>query len=830
MRLYLCEKADQMRKIAKIVGASKSQAGYCESASGDVVVSHAIGHLLRVAYPKEMDKKYSVWKMENLPVIPTDFKLLPDEDKKKQLKVVGELIKRANEVVISTDKEREGELIAVELLEYFNFKGKRLRALYSAMDEKTLKQAFKESSLVDASVTYPKYLAALGRQRADWIIGLNMTMALTIANKDKYSETITAGRVQTAILALIAIREDQIKNHKPEDYYGLTGKHEHDSIKFDSSWEPSTAIKAIVDHKLEGYNKDAAKKAVDEVLTKVKGKDGVVSKKTVTPKKTGQPGGYDLGTLQKECDKKLNFSLDKTLKIVQELYEQGIVTYPRTDSCYIDDNIYDERMDILNSIKKTKNDDETSQLISNSNSSIRTSIWDSSKTTDHHAIIPTSTPTSYSGMSNDQRKVYDLIAKRFIAQFYPAYEYESTKISMKVEGETFSVTGNTPTSLGWKVIYQKDASDDEESKSSTLPMLNEGDAVTFDKVILKTSTTKPPARYTDGSLLDDMENAHKFIDDKKLKSILKEVGGIGRPSTSATHVKNIFDRKFARKDKKKIYLTDYGAAVYGIAPELLKNPATTAYWEQILDEIAENKGDFDKFMRQQGTVINRMIDDVKAGKCVFEKAIGAHKCTLCGEIAIQRKSKHGKYFKCTNTEGGCGRNLPYVNGRPGTPTAANTVEQPKEKVPCPTCDNKMIRKQGAEDRFYWQCEKFFEKEDPCKTRCRDNDGKMGDQIVKKTSEHSCPSCKDGKLVQRGSGDKVFWGCNNFPKCKTTAEDDNGKPKEKDKTHKCPKCKGGHLQLKSRKNDASKKFWACDGFPKCKNAYNDNDGKPDIKED
>lgn len=767
--LIITEKSSQAKAIAKTLGYTKKENGYWTHPQTGNVIVNCIGHLVNLAFPKDIDPRYKRWDLEILPFKPKEWKLVPTVNKEKQLKLVSSLIKKASSIVIAADKEREGELLVVELLNLYNFKGERKRALYTEITPRAIKEAFVPENIVPASQTYPLYLEALARQRADYLIGLNTTMGMNAKNRGLIEGNISYGRVVTAVNFIVQERERAIRNHISKNYYSidaLIGKE-----KMASKWTIPDSLKRCLDPESEDYSEDKAKEEVLNVINSIKGKNAIINKKEVTLKKTKQPQGFDLAELQSEASKKYKFGVTKTLKTAQSLYESGYLTYPRTDSAHFDEKEFSNAKNVLESIKKAFNNEKYSNLVDNADCKIKTQIWNTSKVTDHSAIAPTSVPPNISSLSDEEQKIYKIVSERFLAQFYPEYVYENTKYTMSIGGEEFTASGNVPKELGWKVIYSEDKDAEEQ-----LPDFKEKSEQPVEELKIKESATKPPARFTEASLVAEMKVAHKYVKDKKLKAVLKDVGGIGRPSTASSHVDKIINVGYAENKKSKLHGTELGLIADEIAPEILRDPATTSYWEQLLSDIGRGEGDFDEFIAKQEKVLDKIMDYIKNNdKAKLKKAFTSFVCPVCDSPAMGRKGPHGKYFKCTNTEK-CGVNLPNVGGRPGKPVKKKELATDK----CPECNNKIIRREGG-GNFYWQCEKFYDKENPCKTRCRDNDGKLGEKIVPKpkpTSEFTCPKCKKGKLVKRAQKkdpNKFFWGCNAFPKCKNIVNDKDGKP-------------------------------------------------------
>lgn len=767
--LIITEKSTQAIAIAKTLGYTKKENGYWTHPQTGNVVVNCIGHLVNLAFPKDIDSRYKKWDLEILPFKPKEWKLVPTVKKEKQLKLVSSLIKNASSVIIAADKEREGELLVVELLNLYNFKGERKRVLYTEITPRAIKEAFDPKKIVSASQTYPLYLEALARQRADYLIGLNTTMGMNAKNRGLVEGNISYGRVVTAVNFILQERERAIRSHISKNYYSIDAFLGEELMS--AKWTTPESLKNTLNPESEDYSEEKAKRLVLDIIEKIKNKNAVIDKKEVSLKSTKQPQGLELSDLQSEAGKKHKFGVSKTLSVAQSLYESGYITYPRTDSAHFDEKEFSNAKNILNSIKKAFDNDNYNSLIDNSDSNIKTQIWNTSKVSDHSGIAPTSVPPSFSSLTEDQQKIYKIIADRYIAQFYPEYKYENTKYTILIDGEEFTSSGNVPKDLGWKVIYS-----DEKLDNENLPNFKEKTEHKVGDLKLKESTTKPPSRFTEHSLVDEMKAAHKYVKDKKLKAVLKNVGGIGRPSTASSQVDKIKNVGYAENKKGKLHGTELGLIADEIAPEILRDPATTSYWEQLLSDIGKGEGDFDEFMAKQEKVLDKIMDYIKNNdKAKLKKAFTSFVCPVCDSPAMGRKGPHGKYFKCTNIEK-CGVNLPNVGGRPGKPVKKKELAVDK----CPKCENKIIRREGN-GNFYWQCEKFYDKEEPCKTRCRDNDGKLGEEIIPKpkpTSEFTCPKCKKGKLVKRAQKkdpSKFFWGCNAFPKCKNIVNDKEGKP-------------------------------------------------------
>jgi DNA topoisomerase-3 len=455
------------------------------------------------------------------------------------------------------------------------------------------------------------------------------------------------------------------------------------------------------------------------------------------------------------------------------LYEvYKITSYPRTDSCFLPWNLHKDAQSTIRTLNKNFGSDQYNAFLSKTDVKKKSPIWNDKKVTAHHAIIPVDNNFDVAKLTKDEFNIYDLICRKYAMQFLDDYKYSSSKIKTKVANEIFETSGNVPLDQGWKIANKGG----EKDKEKLLPLMNKGDSVKAEKITAKSKKTTPPPYYTEATILKDMANVQKFITNPNLKKIIKE-GGIGTNATRAAHMKNMYAKKFLVKEGKKLRATDKAFAIDDIAPKELKLPETTAYWEEELKLIVAGTLTLDQFMAKQDKILKRMIDKVKNGECQLKKPVsgGAGKtytCDKCSSLIARIKSKKGTYFWACQNQKTC--NSLYQDSRGKKGDLIIRVEQPKGDFPCPKCNKQMLRRQNKTNKeFFWVCS-----DDKCKTFCKDDDGKLGKAAEKKakaTSEHKCPKCNEGRLVKRGGKNGDFWGCNNFPKCKTAVQDDNGKP-------------------------------------------------------
>ena len=816
MKLYICEKPSQARDIAKVLNANKKGDGFFEG--NDSIITWAFGHLLEQAQPDQYDEKFKQWRMEDLPIIPRNWIMNAKKDAKKQYNVIKKLVKNSNHIVISTDADREGEVIAVELLEDFGYSGKTERLWLSALDEKSIKKAL--GQMKDGKETYPLYLAGLGRQRADWMVGMNLTRGMTVANKGKIQGVVSVGRVQTPTLKLVVDRDEAIENFVPRDFFEVYTNFQAQAGDYEGKWQIPKELLTE-----DGYLLDRSK--AEELVNAIESKTGIIEKAEKTLKNEQPPLCWSLSALQKECSSKFGYGAGEVLQLAQSLYEtHKATTYPRTDCQYMPNSQFTEASEVLKAVEETDpSNQDLTKLIQICDTSFKSKMWNDKKITAHHAIIPTGTKANIAKMSAKEQNVYKLIRDRYIAQFLGVFEYEATEIITKIDENKFKTTGKVPKVKGWKVVYEKES---KEENDSELPNVSANESVAVKSSSIKKKMTKPPARFTDGTLIEAMKNIGKMIEDPELKKVIKETSGIGTEATRANIIDTLYSRNYIEKEgKKALKSSNKGRALIKLVPNLIKEPATTALWEQALDDVASKQKTLDEFLKIQSDDLNLMLKDIVEGKCTSKETIGSkYKCPECGSALLRRKGKFGYFWGCTAYPQ-CDTMLPDSRGKPGKPK--EKVDQGDGEHFCQDCDRKIVRRKSKMGKFFWGCTGFSDKNNQCKSMYTDNDGLPGDKIIpkeKETSDYKCPKCKTGHLLKRSGAKGDFWGCNAFPKCKTTLPDDNGKPgkpKEKETSdYKCPKCKTGHLLKRS---GAKGDFWGCNAFPKCKTTLPDDNGKP-----
>lgn len=667
-KLVLAEKPSVARDIARVLSCNKKGNGYLEG--NNYIITWALGHLVTLADPEEYNKSYKTWNLEDLPMLPNEMKLMVIPQSSKQYHAVKEqmLRKDVNEIIIATDAGREGELVARWILEKANIKKPLKRLWISSVTDKAIKDGF--NNLKDGKAYENLFQSAKGRAEADWIVGINATRALTV----KYNSQLSCGRVQTPTLAIIAQREIEIRNFKPRDYYGIVAA----TKDFKLTWQENKT----------NDTRTFDKAISDKILASLKGKSCKVIAVEKTLKKTYSPRLYDLTELQRDANKFFGFSAKDTVSIMQKLYEyHKILTYPRTDSRYISEDVVGTLKDRIKAINigpyaKYASNLLTKPIVGNK------SFVDNTKVTDHHAIIPTEQRVMISELSEKERKIYDLVVKRFLSVLYPPFEYEQTTIKARIGEESFIARGNRVIKEGFKEIYSsKDEDDsDDDVKEQTLPLVNKGDSLIITSLNQTSGKTKPPAYLNEGTLLSAMENPAKYMEtqNKELVKIIGETGGIGTVATRADIIEKLFKTFLIESRGKDIFITGKGKQLLELVPSDLKSPDLTAEWEKKLGLIAHGKLSSKAFINEMKEYSKKITNEIKNSAETFRHDnITRTKCPDCGKFMLEVKGKKGKMYVCQDRDCGHRKNISIVtNAR------------------CPNCKKKMELKGEGEGQIF----------------------------------------------------------------------------------------------------------------------------------
>ena len=680
--LVIAEKPSVGRDIARVLNCKKSGDGCLEGEK--YVVTWALGHLVELAAPEAYDKKYKEWKMETLPMMPKPFKLEVIGKTAKQFNAVKRQLFRndVKDIVIATDAGREGELVARFILMKAGCRKPIKRLWISSVTDKAIKDGF--SRLRDGREYDCLRDAAMCRAEADWLVGLNATRALTC----KYNAQLSCGRVQTPTLAMIAGREEEIRNFRPKSYYGLTARTSSPSLSLTWQDQKSGGMRSFDRERMERLLKELRDQPVKIVQVKR------------TPKKTMAPLLYDLTELQREANKRFGYSAKETLNIMQRLYENHkVLTYPRTDSRYLSQDIVPTIKERLKACSVGPYRKIAGTLI-NRPLAQKMAFVDNSKVSDHHAIIPTEQFVQLDHMTVDERRIYDLVVRRFLAVLYPPCEYEQTEVTVRIGSERFTARANVVTQTGWKTAYEGQSGSWEEDESTEaaessadsqkLLSLKEGDVLKGVVLAMTEGKTKPPAPFNEASLLSAMENPAAYMEskDKAMAKTLGETGGLGTVATRADIIEKLFSSFLLEKRGKDIFLTSKAKQLLELVPEDLKKPELTAQWEMKLSAIAKGDLKRDAFMEEIRDYCKELLGQIKTGEGQFRHDnLTNTKCPVCGKRMLSVKGKNSQMLVCQDRA--CGHR--------------ETVSR-TSNARCPVCHKKMeLRGKGEGQIFVCSC-------------------------------------------------------------------------------------------------------------------------------
>ncbi|MGG4129788.1 DNA topoisomerase III [Paenibacillus illinoisensis] len=655
--LVLAEKPSVAREIARVMGARDKHKSYLEGPK--YIVTWALGHLVGLAEPEDYDKKYATWNLEDLPILPERAKLKVLRETNHQYKAVQQLMKRQDvgELVIATDAAREGELLARWIMQMAQWKKPFKRLWISSQTDKAIKEGF--ASLKPGSQFDRLYESARCRAEADWMIGLNVTRALTV----RFNAQLSAGRVQTPTLGMIMDRENEINGFRSQEYETLTA----DFGGFQAVWRASGGDSRIFDTQ----HTQALKKRVD-------GRKGTIAQVKKSEKVEPHPLAYDLTELQRDANRKYGFSAKQTSNVLQRLYEQHkLVTYPRTDSRYLTSDMTGTLKERLDSVAVGHYASLARPLL-RKNLNITKRIVDDSKVTDHHAIIPTEQTVLLNQLNPEERKLYDLIVRRFISLFYPAARYDSVAITVQVGEDSFHVKGTTVKDSGWREVYGGDYSDEDDERTdeqadngrALLPDVQQGQSVSVQRCHIKSGRTMPPKRYTEAALLAQMEKH-----------------GLGTPATRADIIEKLVSSDTIDRQGNSMHPTGKGKQLIELAAPQLRTPELTARWEAELERIARGQGKPGPFLEGIRSMAKELVSTVKGSKAEYKPHnVSSSHCPDCNARLLEKKGKRGKFLVCPTEDCGYRR----------------SAEKRLSNRRCPQCHKKMEMKEGKAG-LYVQC-------------------------------------------------------------------------------------------------------------------------------
>ncbi|MBW1250522.1 DNA topoisomerase III [Pseudomonas tolaasii] len=600
MQLYLCEKPSQAKDIAAVLGASRRGDG-CWLGNG-VTVTWCIGHLLETAPPDAYDAKYKRWVLADLPIVPEKWKMLVKPKTASQYKAVKRLLGEAQELVIATDADREGEMIARELVEHCRYRGPIQRLWLSALDDASIRKAL--AALKPGVETFSLYHSALGRSRADWLIGMNMSRLFTLLGRQSgYQGVLPVGRVQTPTLRLVVDRDRSIADFVPVAYWAIDVDLQHERMTFTAQWR---AAEDACDDQGRCLNPQLARDAADAMTRAATAR--LIKLRTERMREVA-PLPFDLGTLQEICSKKLGLGAQETLDIAQSLYEtHKAITYPRSDCGYLPLSQHSEAPKILAALGRA--DAAVNELMPHIDAQRRSRAWNDAKVSAHHGIIPTGAGKDVSQLTGKHRAVYTLIRARYLAQFLPNHEYDRTQADFDCASHALRTVGKVVIEPGWKRALPEalaPAKGREAPAPQALPMLVQGQDYEVARVNLKDLWTQPPKPFTEGDLIKAMKNVAKLVEDPLLKQKLKDTTGIGTEATRAGIIQGLLDRGYLVKNGKALSATPAAFSLIDAVPRAIADPGTTAIWEQALDMVQSGEMSLEEFVAKQAAWMSKQV-------------------------------------------------------------------------------------------------------------------------------------------------------------------------------------------------------------------------------
>lgn len=655
MRLFLCEKPSQGKDIGQILGATRRGEG-CLNGSG-ITITWCIGHLVEAAAPEVYDAALKRWSLEQLPIIPQQWRVEVKPKAATQFKVVKALLAKATHLVIATDADREGELIAREIIDLCGYRGPIERLWLSALNDASIRTAL--GKLRPSSDTLPMYYSALARSRADWLVGMNLSRLFTVLGRQAgYDGVLSVGRVQTPTLKLVVDRDREIAAFKSVPFWAIDVSLSAEGQAFSAQW---VAPDGCTDDAGRCLQQPVAQQAAQQI--RAAGSAQVVSVETERVRE-GPPLLFDLGTLQEVCSRQLGLDVQETLQIAQALYEtHKATTYPRSDSGYLPESMFAEVPAVLDSLLKT--DPSLRPIMSQLDRSQRSRAWNDGKVTAHHGIIPTLEPANLSPLSEKELAVYRLIRAHYLAQFLPHHEFDRTVAEFSCGQQMLVATGKQVVVKGWRLVLaepQADEDGDDAARSQVLPPLRGGLACQVAEVEIKALKTMPPKPYTQGELVKSMKGIARFVTDPRLKQKLKDTTGIGTEATRANIISVLIARGYIVKKGRSIRASDAAFTLIDAVPAAIADPGTTAVWEQALDMIEAGQLTLDVFLSKQAAWISQLIAQYGSMSLSIKLPHGPA-CPQCGAATRQRTGKSGPFWSCSRYPD-CKGTLPVESGTP----------------------------------------------------------------------------------------------------------------------------------------------------------------------
>ena len=764
MRLFVAEKPSLGRAIAAELGVTKNNPTF--QICGSDTVTWCFGHILEQYDPQDYDDNLRTWRRRDLPIVPAEWKLRPKESALTQLQVINHLLSEAEMVVHAGDPDREGQLLVDEVLEHFHYTGPVQRIWLASLDSRSIQKAL--STLKDNSNYANLRDAARARSRADWLIGMNASRAMTIFGQETghTDGVLSLGRVQTPTLALVVQRDREIKAFVPVDYLILQASLQNDAGSFSSTFKPAETQPGLDP---EGRLVDAS--IAQGIVDSVRGQTGIITSVTREKKKKPVPLPHCLSSLQKAASSKLGMTAQQVLDTAQSLYEKKLTTYPRTDCRYLPEEQFGDAARLITALSGVSG---LEAVTAKADSALKGPVWDTKKITAHHAIIPTGEKPQ--SLTAQETNLYLMIAVQYFLQFYAPMSYEAQQIVVSINETTWEARGRLILEPGWTGVA---AEDDEDAKKKepeqSLPPVSSDTPVTCTNVDALKKKTTPPSRFSEGSLIEAMANVHRFVSDAKAKAVLKENEGIGTEATRASILETLKGRGFITASGKSLVSTPLGQSLIDMTPDTLRDPVTTAQWEQRLEAITRGETSLEDFMREQYAALPLLLAPVLSTPAALQP--GAFPCPKCGKALRRREGENAGEFFWSCSDADCRTFLPDEDGKPGKPRERAI---PSEH-PCPVCGRPLYS--GKNDRgTYWACYNKQGHPDGNNVFLPDDNGTPGQPKEKSprvVTEFTCPDCGKALLYRQGTSKagkpyEVF-SCSGYPNCKTSFWGKDGKP-------------------------------------------------------
>ncbi len=629
-----------------------------------------VGHVLQQVEPAAYDPKYRSWRSEDLPIVPREWKLEVAPNTAEQFQIVCKLIDDADEIIHAGDPDREGQLLVDEVLDYVGNKKPVKRILLNALDETSILRA--NDDLRDNAEFFNLKQSALARSRADWLIGMNLSRAYTLAaERHGHEGVLPIGRVKTPTLALVVRREREIKNFKPVNFFTLWAKFVHTNGKFIAQFKPSEKM-------LELSAFDADGRLIDEkFMLNLQKKfltaplDGKISSYETTERKESQPLPFSLSTLQVAAGRAFGYSPQQVLDAAQSLYEKKLTTYPRSDCEYLPTTQFRDAQRILHNLSMVSNG-TFKDLIDHADVAIRSRAWNDKKISAHHAIIPTQKFLTQD-LTTIEKNVYVLIARNYAVQFYPQHVYDETIVNIKYKDELFTTRGKVVKIIGWREFYVAPKLKSDDESETILPQMSAGDDIVCEACDIKKGVTTPPKRFTESSLVQGMKDIHKYVKNPDVAKQLKDVYGIGTEATRAAIIDDLIRREFLTVNKKNLYPTDRAYLLIDALPDEMTYPDATAIWEDKLHSMSVGDGTLEDFLAGQIKFTSELVE--AANNANFSVAENFFKCPRCGCALRRINGRYSIFWGCKNYPR-CRASFDDKDGEPDFNGKKNFLPQP----------------------------------------------------------------------------------------------------------------------------------------------------------